>query len=164
MSRKFLFVMLAIAIAFGMTVTGCNEPDEEGFKNHTLNLKDSGANSVTLTVKGAKWKNFTGSSAANEVTQALFLEKLMEWTSTSGSIDSFTYINKDFSLEKDNKLKIVFTKYSVAGVGITGSGTVTLQNLSTADLMISLALFTDGMDKAIDWTIGTNDKVTITIN
>jgi len=164
MTKKFLFVTLAIALAFGMMVSGCKEADNEGFKDRSVNLKGSGDNSITITVKGAKWKDFTGDNLTDTGLQETFCSQFLEWTPASGSyIDGFSKMNKAYSLEGDNKLKIVFSVYSVAGIGITGSGTVKLQDLSTTTLMGYLKAFTNDMELTPDWAIGTNEAVTITI-
>jgi len=163
MSKKFLFIMLAIALAFGMMVSGCKEVDAEGFKDRSLNLKGAGGNSVTITVKGAAWKDFTGDNITDMGLQETFCSQFLEWTPAGDYIDGFTKMNKTFSLESNNKLKIVFSVYSVAGIGVTGSGKVKLQDLSTTALIGYLKAFTSNMDLTPDWAIGTNEAVTITI-
>jgi len=166
MTKKFLFVMLAIALAFGMTVTSCKEADEEGFKDRTVNLTPAPdeENAIILTIKSAKWKNFTGNGVDDVLRQEALGEKLLEWTPASGSeIDRYLYLNKEYTLIDNNKLKVSFSKYTLAGVGIIGSGTLKLKNLSTTELMAELPFIADGINAFPDWTIGKNDPVTITI-
>jgi len=167
MTKKFLFVTMAIAFAFGMMVSGCaDDPvDQEGFKNHTLNLTDSGANSITLTVKGATWKDPKGGSDIENTAIKAGLLKLLEWTQGSGSIESLLLMDINYDLISENKLKIAFSKQTdpLLGLGITGSGTLKIQ--SSIEFIALLIAVTDGINiTQLDWSIGKNDPVTITIN
>jgi len=166
MTKKFLFVMLAIALAFGMTVSSCKEADEEGFKDRTVNLTPATGeeNAVILTIKSATWKDFTGTGVDDIALQEALGEKLLEWTPLSGSIDKYLKMNKEYTLIDDNKLKISFSAYNLLDVGLlTGSGTLKLQELGTPALMAELALLANDVNLFPDWTIGKNDPVTITI-
>jgi len=171
MIKKSLFGALAIALAFGMMVTGCETADKNNFENHTINLTPAEENNaILLTLKGATWKDLTfdlddPANAGEQLAhQVLLLENLLEWNKKGGDISSLTKnIESEFKLEKNNVLKITFSVLGAYGAGFTGSGEVSIKNYSSPKLMAVLELFTDDMDQLAYWTIGKNKPVTITI-
>jgi len=171
MAKKFLFVTLAIAFAFGMMVSGCETADKDGFENHTINLTPAEeSNAILLTLKGATWKDLTldlddlANAGEQKARQVALLENLLEWNQKDGSISSLTKnIESEFKLEKKNVLKITFSKLGAFSAGFTGSGEVSINKYSSPKLMAALELFTDDMDQLAYWTIGKNKPVTITI-
>ena len=171
MTKKFLFGTLAIALVLGMVFTGCEDTDENNFENNTVNLTSTEEkNTILLTLKGATWKDPTlnigdPASAAKQKALQEALLNLLEWDQQSGKIDKLdaTRITYKFSLEKENVIKITFSKLSAFGAGFFGSGKVTLKKSSSADLTDSLKLVTEDMALTDVWTIGKNNPVTITI-
>jgi len=170
MTRKILFGALAIALAFGMMVTGCETADEDGFENHTLNLTSAEENNtILLTLKGAVWKDPTSNSddlenaAKQKVFQEALLDRLLEWTQTGGNISSIkTTVKLEFKLEKENVIKITFSKIGALGAGFNGSAEVKLKEYSSPELRATLEFFTESMELGV-WTIGKNKEVPITI-
>jgi len=154
MTKKFLFGTLAIALAFGMMVIGCDNSDKDDFKAHTINLTPvSGENAILLTLKGASWAD------PSDLKIQLALLAMLDWDSKSGNIPTIALMSQDFFLKSDNVIKITFSKLSLA----TGSGTVKLKNSSGLQLFAVLEAVTKYMDPLGVWSIGKNNPVTITI-
>jgi len=175
MTNKFLFGTLAMALVLGMVFTGCDNADENGFENNTINLASAEEkNAILLTLKGATWKDPTLNlddleSAAKQTELKEALLELLYWDQTDGVISSLSIkkseIVSEFKLEKDNVVKITFSKMDAFGANIWGTGTVTLNNkdYSGEKLLGALELVTEEIDLTGVWTIGKNEKVTITI-
>jgi len=173
MTKKFLIGMLAMAIALGMTVIGCENVDEDGFENHTINLTPAEENAILLTLKGGTWKDPTVDDVTSAdglksgVYQTALLD-LLDWTHDTGNISSLSKryeIISKFTREKDNVIKIAFSKVPGLGSGsYAGSGKVKLNEENSGPKLVGLLeLYTEEMDQIGIWTIGKNDPVTINI-
>jgi len=161
MTKRFLFGAPVIALVFGLMVIGCFSPEEDGFKDRTINLTNAGENALFLTLQGGTWEDPT-----LPLKVALF-EKFLDWDQKSGNISNLkNEIASRCTLEKENVIKIEFSKESAFGSAHTGSGIITLKKYSSAaeltQLFGALKLLTKKMDPGV-WTIGKNEKVTITI-
>jgi len=162
MTKKFLSGMLAIAVAFGMTVIGCeNIVDEDGLENHTLNLTQAGENAIFLTLKGATWKDPEGDVSQTGI-KILLLESLY-WDQEHGNISKLERDTKyDFVRTKAGEIKITFSKNPALGGHDSGSGTVKLKEKDTAEIIALLEFTAENIDLG-SWTIGKNDPVPIDI-